>query len=219
MSSILVTGGTGTLGRPTVELLRATDHDIRILSRTSGDWTRRRRPRHRCRPHGRARRGRHRAAPRDERQFEGSRADRAPARGAAAGVDARRLHLDRRCRPQSRTRTTAQKIAAERAIEASGVPFTILRATQFHRFISRSRRRAAAAAGAPRPERPATSRSRSRRSPSGSSNWSTSAPAGHVPDIGGPEQLTVRASSRSTPGSTHTGTQARVDAAVLGQAG
>jgi uncharacterized protein YbjT (DUF2867 family) len=35
--TILVTGGTGTLGRPTVDLLRAAGHDVRILSRRSGD--------------------------------------------------------------------------------------------------------------------------------------------------------------------------------------
>ena len=34
--TILVTGGTGTLGRPTVQRLRAAGHDVRILSRTPG---------------------------------------------------------------------------------------------------------------------------------------------------------------------------------------
>ena len=34
--TILVTGGTGTLGRPTVQLLRASGHDVRILSRSTG---------------------------------------------------------------------------------------------------------------------------------------------------------------------------------------
>jgi uncharacterized protein YbjT (DUF2867 family) len=36
MGTILVTGGTGTLGRPTVVRLRAAGHDVRILSRRSG---------------------------------------------------------------------------------------------------------------------------------------------------------------------------------------
>ena len=35
--TILVTGGTGTLGRPTVDLLRKAGHDVRILSRTAGE--------------------------------------------------------------------------------------------------------------------------------------------------------------------------------------
>ena len=34
--TILVTGGTGTLGRPTVERLRSADHDVRVLSRRAG---------------------------------------------------------------------------------------------------------------------------------------------------------------------------------------
>jgi uncharacterized protein YbjT (DUF2867 family) len=36
MSTILVTGATGTLGTPTVALLRAAGHDVRALSRGSG---------------------------------------------------------------------------------------------------------------------------------------------------------------------------------------
>jgi uncharacterized protein YbjT (DUF2867 family) len=36
MTSILVTGGTGTLGRPTVAHLRATGHQARVLSRKPG---------------------------------------------------------------------------------------------------------------------------------------------------------------------------------------
>jgi uncharacterized protein YbjT (DUF2867 family) len=36
MGTILVTGGTGTLGRPTVVRLRAAGHDVRVLSRKSG---------------------------------------------------------------------------------------------------------------------------------------------------------------------------------------
>ncbi|WP_097186104.1 SDR family oxidoreductase [Blastococcus haudaquaticus] len=36
MTTILVTGATGALGRPTVERLRAAGHDVRALSRRSG---------------------------------------------------------------------------------------------------------------------------------------------------------------------------------------
>lgn len=36
MTAVLVTGATGTLGRPTVERLRAAGHDVRPLSRRSG---------------------------------------------------------------------------------------------------------------------------------------------------------------------------------------
>ncbi|WP_416974660.1 SDR family oxidoreductase [Streptomyces sp. 4F14] len=37
MSTILVTGGTGTLGRPVVERLRAGGHEVRVLSRRGPD--------------------------------------------------------------------------------------------------------------------------------------------------------------------------------------
>ncbi|MET9962131.1 NAD(P)H-binding protein [Streptomyces sp. NPDC006326] len=37
MSTILVTGGTGTLGRPVVARLRAAGHDVRVLSRHAKD--------------------------------------------------------------------------------------------------------------------------------------------------------------------------------------
>ncbi|HET6987928.1 MAG TPA: NAD(P)H-binding protein, partial [Kribbella sp.] len=36
MTSILVTGGTGTLGRPTVARLCAAGHDVRVFSRKPG---------------------------------------------------------------------------------------------------------------------------------------------------------------------------------------
>jgi uncharacterized protein YbjT (DUF2867 family) len=36
MKTILVTGGTGSLGRPTVEHLRAAGHTVRVLSRRTG---------------------------------------------------------------------------------------------------------------------------------------------------------------------------------------
>ena len=35
--TILVTGGTGILGRPTVALLRSAGHNVRILSRQPGE--------------------------------------------------------------------------------------------------------------------------------------------------------------------------------------
>ena len=80
-----------------------------------------------------------------------------------------------------------QKLAAERAIEASGVPFTILRATQFHPFISRL-----VDAQRPLPVRLAP---KIRLQPIAVEEVADrlvelveTAPAGHVPDIEGPEQ-------------------------------
>jgi len=133
MSTILVTGGTSGPGRPTVERLRAAGHDVRILSRTPGD-------------------GHH----------VGDLATGVGLADALAGVDTV-VHLAtnrRKDLPDTErllaTATAAgvghlvflsivgvdsipygyydDKVASEKAIAASGIPFTILRATQFHSF-------------------------------------------------------------------------------------
>jgi uncharacterized protein YbjT (DUF2867 family) len=36
--SILVTGGTGSLGRPTVAALRAAGYEVRVLSAEFAEW-------------------------------------------------------------------------------------------------------------------------------------------------------------------------------------
>jgi uncharacterized protein YbjT (DUF2867 family) len=131
--TILITGATSGPGRPLVDRLRTGGHDVRALSRTPGD-------------------GRVVA---DLATGDGLRA-------ALAGVDVV-VHLAtnrRRDLPDTeRLLTAAQaagvkhivflsivgvdripysyyrdKVASERAIAASGIPFTILRATQFHSF-------------------------------------------------------------------------------------
>lgn len=141
MTSILVTGGTGALGRPTVDHLVATGHQVRILSR-------------------RAFVGRT-AGP------EGVTGDLTTGVGLPAAVEdvgtvvhlatslgrrdvqhARNLlavlprttHLvlmsiagiDRIPMPYYRT-----KLAVERLIADSGAPYTIQRATQFHNLLDR----------------------------------------------------------------------------------
>lgn len=133
MTTILVTGGTSGPGRPTVERLRALGHEVRVLSRRSGEGhllgdlstgsgledalagvevvvhlatTRRK----------------------DLRQTE-----RLVVAARAAGVG----HLvylsivgvDRIPFPYYR-----DKLACESAVTGSGIPFTLLRATQFHSF-------------------------------------------------------------------------------------
>jgi len=130
----LVTGGTGRLGRPTVDALRAHGHAVRILSRRPG-------PDHVV-------------------------ADLATGAGLTAaleGVDTV-VHLaTSRSKDIGQTRMLLDalsgtgahlvfisivgvdrvpyayyrdKVASERAIEDSGVPHTIIRATQFHGFVS-----------------------------------------------------------------------------------
>ncbi|WP_406446758.1 NAD(P)H-binding protein [Streptomyces sp. NBC_01613] len=136
MTTILVTGGTGTLGRLVAERLRADGHEVRVLSRHS-------------RPYG-----------------VDLRAGGAALDTAVAGVDtivhcattqtggdekaagnlvaaARRAgvgHLvyisivgvDRVPFPYYRT-----KLAVEKLIEESGLGWTVLRATQFHDLLVR----------------------------------------------------------------------------------
>lgn len=138
-STVLITGGTGTLGRHVVPLLRATGAPLRVLSRT---------------PH----------KPRDGVQYvtgdlrtddgvaaavEGARTvlhlaggpkgDEVAARNLSrAAVNAGVAHLvfisvvaaDRV--PLSYFRT---KLAAEQAVSGSGVPWTTLRAAQFHDLV------------------------------------------------------------------------------------
>lgn len=132
--TILVTGGTGRLGRPTVALLRARGHEVRVLSRRPG-------PGHTV----------------------GDLATGAGLEAALDGVDTV-VHLastSRRDIAQTHTLLAAMagadahlifvsivgidgvpyayyrdKLASEQAIAASGVRATILRATQFHDFVA-----------------------------------------------------------------------------------
>jgi uncharacterized protein YbjT (DUF2867 family) len=133
MTSILVTGGTGKLGTPTVDGLREAGHDVRVLSRrtgpglTSGDLL---------------------------------TGDGIPA--ALDGVDTvvhlatgrRDVEAARNLIQQSRTagithfvlisivgceriplRYYRDKVAIENLVVGSGLPFTVLRATQFHQLV------------------------------------------------------------------------------------
>jgi uncharacterized protein YbjT (DUF2867 family) len=132
--TILVTGGTGRLGRSTVDALRAHGHEVRVLSRRAGDG-----------------------------HVVGDLATGEGLTAAVAGADAV-VHLAttrRRDIEQTRTLLAAlagtdahlvfisivgvdevpyayyrDKVASEQAIESSGVAHTIVRVTQFHGFVS-----------------------------------------------------------------------------------
>ena len=135
--TILVTGGTGTLGRPTVERLRAGGHDVRILSRTAGP----------DRVTGDATTGvgladamrgvdtvlhlATSAGKKDGRQTQNV-VDAARAAGVSHLVYISIVGVDVNPFPYYRA-----KLESERIIERSGIPFTILRATQFHNLIER----------------------------------------------------------------------------------
>ena len=145
MSVVLVTGGTGTLGRAVLPLLAAAGHDVRVLSR---------RPDPRGVPEGVAayqgdvRTGAgladavagtdvviHAAtSPRREvRQTEVEGARNVAAAAAAIGthlIYVSIVGVDRHRFPYYRA-----KRAAEVVVENSAAPWTVLRATQFHDLI------------------------------------------------------------------------------------
>lgn len=189
--TILVTGGTGTLGRPTVDLLRGAGHDVRILSRSPG-----------------------------EGRVVGDLTTGSDLDAALAGVDIL-LHLATSASPKDVAQATrlmdaaAQagvrhvlfisivgvdtvpysyyraKLGAERVIEHSGVPFTILRATQFHSFVAmipRAQRRLPVIVSLDVPDQPIAVEEVAARLV----ELVAAGPSGRVADIGGPEQLTVR---------------------------
>ena len=188
MDRILITGGTGGLGRPTVDLLRSTGRDIRVLSRSRGtdhvlaDLTT---------GAGLARAldgidtvlhlatTRKSDAAQTRRLLDASRAASVThfVYMSIVGVDAIPFPY------------YVDKLECERLVEESGVPFTILRATQFHDFV----------AAFLRIKLPVTLALDVSCQPIAVEEVATrlvelaaAAPAGRVADIGGPQQLTLR---------------------------
>jgi uncharacterized protein YbjT (DUF2867 family) len=136
VTRILVTGGTGGLGRPTVEALRAAKHEVIVLSRESGGG-----------------------------RFVGDLTTGDGIADALRNVDTI-VHLatTRSAKDSAQTRVLLEaarvagvahllfisivgvdrvpyayyrdKVVSEALIEESGIPFTILRATQFHDFLA-----------------------------------------------------------------------------------
>lgn len=194
MSSILVTGGTGVLGRAVVQRLLYSGHQVRLASR--------RPPPTGPRPYA--------WAIVDYRNGEGldtalhatdavihcagdlrGEVDRALLTAVRAGGGPHLVYIsivgvDRV--PHAYYRL---KLTAERAIETSGVPYTILRTTQFHDLI-----RCGLAAAARLPMMPVPDLSVQpiavRDVASRLVELATRAPSGHSRDLGGPEVRTVR---------------------------
>lgn len=184
--TILVTGGTGRLGIPTVALLRSRGHDVRVLSRTPGE--------------GRA---------------VGDLATGAGLDAALAGVSTV-VHLaTSRSRDIGHTRALLaamagtdahlvfvsivgvdriplgyyrDKVASERAIGASDVAHTIIRVSQFHGFVEEvlDAQRRLPVTIVPRVS------AQTIHIPEVAERLAElvdAGPQGRVPDIGGPEQL------------------------------
>jgi uncharacterized protein YbjT (DUF2867 family) len=187
--TILVTGGTGVLGRPTVALLTQAGHQVRVLSRKQG-------------------------------HFAGDLTSAAGLSEAFAGVETV-LHLATSAgsKDPKQTRNAVDaaiaagvshfvyisivgvdavpypyykaKRASEQIIEASGLAYTILRATQFHSFIAmfiRLQRRLPFILALNVPDQPIAAQEVAERLV----ELVKAGPSGRVADIGGPEQLTLR---------------------------
>ena len=144
MATVLVTGGTGTLGRAVVPLLLQAGHDVRVLSRQASP---------RVRDGVAAWQGDVLTGTGVEAAVDGSdvvihaasnprrhvrETEEAGARHVAAAAKQAGAHVlyvsivgvDRHRFPYYRA-----KLAAERIVAGSGADWTVLRATQFHELI------------------------------------------------------------------------------------
>jgi uncharacterized protein YbjT (DUF2867 family) len=183
--TILVTGATGTLGKPTVARLRTAGHDVRSLSRRSGEGL----------------------ATGDLLTGEGIDAavdGVSTVVHLATGLRRRDVDIAQTLVDAARKAGVEHvvlisivgidhipfgyyrdKVAIERLVAESGVPHTILRATQFHAFVEQlfAGQRALPVVLAPSfAVQPIAAEEVADRLV----ELASSAPAGRVPDIGGP---------------------------------
>jgi uncharacterized protein YbjT (DUF2867 family) len=188
MTTTLVTGATGALGVPTVQRLRAAGHDVRALSRRSGpglttaDLLTGAGLREALAGAGTVL---HLATgPRGKGDVEATRRLLDAATGAGVrhlvlisivGIDDIPLAYYR------------DKVVIERLVRESGLPSTVLRATQFHSFVeamfTAQRRSPVVVAPAIQLQPIAVEEVADRLA-----ELAGAAPAGRVADIGGPEQ-------------------------------
>ncbi|MGW4898232.1 SDR family oxidoreductase [Kitasatospora sp. NPDC004240] len=205
MTLILVTGGTGTLGRPVTERLRAAGASVRVVSRSARPYSV------------------------DLREGTGLDAaltgvdtvvhcasspkggdEQAAANLVAAARRAGVRHLvyisivgvDRVPLPYYRA-----KLAVERQIQDSGLGWTILRATQFHDLVLQVLRGAAKLPVLPVPAGVSDQPIEVSEVAERLAGLALGEPAGRVPDMGGPEvrafadlaRAYLRASGRRRP--------------------
>jgi len=187
--TILITGGTGRLGRHVVAALRSRSANLRILSRSPGD------------DHvvadlatgdglGAALDGVdtvvHLATSRSKDIAQTRRLLDAMAGSAAHLIFISIVGVDRI--PFAYYR---DKVASEQAIEGSGVPFTIIRVTQFHGFVHEmfeAQRRLPVTVVLPVSAQTIHMPEVAERL----ADLVEAGPSGRVADLGGPEQLTLR---------------------------
>jgi uncharacterized protein YbjT (DUF2867 family) len=191
MTTTLVTGATGTLGSPTVTRLRATGHDVRALSRrlgpglTTGDLL---------------------TGGGLPEALDGVDTVVHLATGARGKGDIEAARTLLEAAADARVRHLVlisivgiddiplgyyrDKVVIERLVRESGLPFSLLRATQFHSFVEAlfTAQRAFPVVVAPAfPLQPIAVEEVAERLV----ELVAAAPAGRVGDIGGPEQQSV----------------------------
>ena len=192
MAAILVTGGSGTLGTHVVSRLRHEGHDVRVLSRRAGAGTH----------HGDLSSGVgvdaavqgasvvvHAAS--DTRRF--GRRDEQQTRhllAACSGVDhlvyISIVGIDRI--PYSYYRA---KLRVEEMIASSGVPHSILRATQFHELMELALRALSRLPMAPLPLDFRFQPMAAAEAADQLASLALAPAAGRVPDVGGPEVINL----------------------------
>ncbi|MEV7419755.1 NAD(P)H-binding protein [Streptomyces sp. NPDC089919] len=194
MSTILVTGGTGTLGSLVTARLRARGHEVRVLSRRSPEY------------------------PVDLTTGEGLDAALAgadavvhcasDARGAGRGDEAAARNLVAAARRSGLRHLLyisivgvdavpfpyyRRKLAVERILAESGLGVTVLRATQFHDLLGMAAEALGKLPVVPVPKgvpvQPVATDDVAARL----AELAEGEPAGRVPDLGGPETRTLDA--------------------------
>ena len=191
MQTTLVTGATGALGTPTVARLRAAGHDVRALSRRSGPGL----------TTGDLLTG---AGIPEAVAGADTVLHLATGRRGKGDVEATRNLLDAATAAGVRHLVLISivgiddiplgyyrdKVVIERLVRDSGVPYSILRATQFHSFVEAllTAQRLSPVVLAPRfPLQPVAVEEVAARLV----ELAGSSPAGRVADIGGPEQRSL----------------------------
>ncbi|MEU9303665.1 NAD(P)H-binding protein [Streptomyces sp. NPDC048269] len=193
MSTILVTGGTGTLGSLVVTRLRDSGHEVRVLSRHSPDH------------------------PVDLRDGSGLAAAMAGAevvvhcasntRGGGRGDEVATGHLIEAARRAGSVTNIVyisivgvdvvpfgyyeRKLAVERLLEESGLGVTILRTTQFHDLVEQVVAMAAKLPVMPLPKGVRVQPIAVGEVADRLAELAVPAPSGRVPDMGGPEIRTL----------------------------
>ncbi|MFE0465128.1 SDR family oxidoreductase [Kitasatospora sp. NPDC058965] len=189
-STILVTGGTGTLGRPVTERLRAAGHEVRVLSRHAQQYAVD--LRRGTGPLAEAVAGAdvivHCASSPRGGDEAAARNLITAARAAGVGhlVYISIVGVDRV--PYGYYRS---KFAVERLVEESGLGWTVLRATQFHDLVLQVLRAAAKLPVLLLPAGVADQPIEVGEVADRLAELAGGAPAGRVPDMGGPAVRTL----------------------------